>query len=349
MLLLNYRPVLHQPTGIGVYANGVLPVFSQFEHILIPGGGSGGAKERLKRLVWSQFQLPRLARECKADLIFTPAPEGYLGEQIAPQLVMVHDLRPLSHPERSMQSLYFRNWVPPLLKQCRHIITNSEFTASEIRRATGVAEDKISVTPLGYDADHFCPSDVPQQLHNRPYFLHVGQAYPHKNIESLIHAFNSIVPRFPEVDLVLLGKPHPSETERLQELTSELGLKTRVVFKSYVSYGDLPNWYRGALALVYPSLWEGFGLPILEAMACGCPVVTSFGSGMEEVGGNNVILIDPCNTASLLDGLLHILNSTDSSLEKIKSAGIQHAKNYSWERTRFLTHQTLLKVVTDHG
>ena len=149
MLLLNYKPVLHQPTGIGVYANGVLPTFNQFEHILIPGGGSGGVTERLKRLAWSQFQLPRLARESKADLIFTPAPEGYLGEQVVPQVVMVHDLRPLSHPERSMQSLYFRSWVPPLLKQCRHIVTNSTFTASEIRRSTGVSEDKISAMSLG--------------------------------------------------------------------------------------------------------------------------------------------------------------------------------------------------------
>ena len=120
MLLLNYKPVLHQPTGIGVYANAVLPEFQKFEHVLLPGGGSGGSQERLKRLVWSQMRLPRLAKKLKADLIFTPAPEGYIGEQSVPQVVMVHDLRPLSHPERSMQSLYFRHWVPQLLKQCRH-------------------------------------------------------------------------------------------------------------------------------------------------------------------------------------------------------------------------------------
>ena len=154
MLLLNYKPVLDQPTGIGVYANAVLPALQDFEHALIPGGGSGGAKERLRRFGWSQFQLPKLARERKADLIFTPAPEGYLGHQLVPQVVMVHDLRPLSHPERSMQSLYFRNWVPPLLMQCRHILTNSNFTAREICLATGLPEEKISVTPLGLSLIH---------------------------------------------------------------------------------------------------------------------------------------------------------------------------------------------------
>ena len=118
MLLLNYRPVLRQNTGIGIYANGVMPALQSLDHQLIPGGSEGGAKERLRRLAWSQARLPELARQAGASLIFTPAPEGYLGRQKIPQVVMVHDLRPISHPERSLQSLYFRAWVPPLLRSC---------------------------------------------------------------------------------------------------------------------------------------------------------------------------------------------------------------------------------------
>ena len=344
MLPLNYKPVLDQPTGIGVYANAVLPALQNFEHTIIPGGGSGGAKERLKRLVWSQFQLPRLAREKKVDLIFTPAPEGYLGEQLVPQVVMVHDLRSLSHPERSVQSLYFRNWVPPLLRQCRHIITNSVFTASEIRRATAVPEDKISVTPLGYASDHFYASEVKRQMHSRPYLLHVGQAYPHKNLERLIVAFKMVAQRFPEVDLLLLGKPHQSETLRLQKLTSESGLIDRVIFKSYVPYGDLPDWYRGALAFVYPSLWEGFGLPILEAMACGCPVITSHGSGMQEVSGDEAILINPLDTLGLSMAIKQIIEEKASARRQQVLLGISHANTYSWKITQKLTLQILNKI-----
>lgn len=348
MLLLNYKPVLDQPTGIGVYANAVLPALQNFDHAFIPGGGSGGSQQRLSRLAWSQFQLPRLARKFKADLIFTPAPEGYLGEQTVPQVVMVHDLRPLSHPEFSMQSIYFRSWVPQLLRQCRHIITNSKFTASEICRATGLPKDKINVTPLGYDSAHFYPSDVGQRLHDRPYLLHVGQHYPHKNLDRLITAFNVIARRFPEIDLLLLGKSHPSETRRLQLLTSELGLSTRVIFKSYVAYADLPNWYRGALAFVYPSLWEGFGLPILEAMACGCPVVTSYGSGMEEVAGNNARLIDPFSVMDILEQTCELIDS-EVSRDALVGLGLDRASQFSWHVTAQKAVMAIESVLASAG
>ena len=332
MLLLNYKPVLSQPTGIGVYANAVLPAFDQFEHSLITGGGSGSGKERLTRLAWSQFELPRVARKRKADLIFTPAPEGYLGKQVVPQIVMVHDLRPLSHPECSMQSLYFKHWVPALLRECRHILTNSEFTASEIYRSVGINEEKITVTPLGYDTNHFYPSDIYQRLHNRPYLLHIGQAYPHKNLKRLIQAFNSIAHQFPEVDLLLLGKPHPSETARLQSLVSELRLSDRIIFKSYVPYADLPNWYRGALLFVYPSLWEGFGLPIIEAMACGCPVITSYGSSTEETSADSSLLIDPNSIDSLACGIEKLLGSEEARLDLI-IRGFARARLANWQHT----------------
>ena len=340
MLLLNYKPVLHQPTGIGVYANAVLPALQDFKHVLIPGGGSGCSKERLRRLAWSQFQLPRLAKYLKADLIFTPAPEGYLGEQVVPQVVMVHDLRPLSHPEKSLQSLYFRKWVPPLLRQCKHIITNSKFTASEISKTTGVIEDKISVTPLGYDDKHFYPSQLKQPLHSRPYFLHVGQAYPHKNLERLIYAFKTVAHHFPEVDLILLGKPHHSETARLQRLTSELGLTARVIFKSYVPYRDLPDWYRGALGFVYPSLWEGFGLPILEAMACGCPVITSIGSGMQEVSNGYALLVDPLSQRELEEAMSKLIDSTNTQ-NALKARSIERARMSSWDDTISATVESI--------
>ena len=337
-LLLNYRPVLRQPTGIGVYANAVLPALQELPHVLIPGGEEGTAQQRLKRLAWSQFQLPRLAKRHDASVIFTPAPEGYLGPQTIPQVVMVHDLRPISHPERSLQSLYFRSWAPPLLRSCRHVLTNSEFTAGEIRRCTGLPASRITVTPLGYDEQMFKPGPCQQDSKDRPYLLHVGQQYPHKNLRRLIQAFAKVASSYPELRLVLAGKPHPKETPVLQALVRELGLQQHVEFRSYVPYAELPDLYRGALALVYPSLWEGFGLPILEAMACGTPVITSRGSGTEEVAGDAAILVDPGSVAAIADGIRMALSS---AFRDLRSRSLERAAAFSWTLVRVNTAATL--------
>jgi glycosyltransferase involved in cell wall biosynthesis len=348
MLLLNYRPVLRQPTGIGVYANGVLPALQGLEHSLIPGGGEGGAKERLQRLAWSQMRLHERARQAGASLSFTPAPEGYLGRQTIPQVVMVHDLRPISHPERSLQSLYFRAWVPPLLRSCQRVITNSQFTASEIGRHTGLAASRISVVPLGYDDQLFRPASTrsPRQVPSvlaglrGPYLLHLGQAYPHKNLERLIRAFAQVVPDHPELNLVLAGKPHGSETPRLQGLVETLQLQNRVRFVAYVPYEQLADLYRGALALAYPSLWEGFGLPVLEAMACGTPVLTSFGSGTQEVAGDAALLVKPTDTGAIAEALA-ALASRPSLHDELRRRGLARAAGFSWKRTGAATRELL--------
>jgi glycosyltransferase involved in cell wall biosynthesis len=348
MLLLNYRPVLRQPTGIGVYANGVLPALQSLEHTLIPGGGEGGAKERLKRLAWSQGRLPERARQAGASLIFTPAPEGYLGRQTIPQVVMVHDLRPISHPECSLQSLYFRAWVPPLLRSCQRVITNSQFTAAEIERHTGLPASRIAVIPLGYDDQLFRPASpgAPRQPPsvreslNGPYLLHLGQAYPHKNLERLIRAFAQVAPHHPELNLLLAGKPHASETPRLQGLVETLQLQGRVHFVAYVPYDQLADLYRDALALAYPSLWEGFGLPVLEAMACGTPVLTSVGSGTGEVAGDAALLVNPTDTGAIAEALESLASQPQLRADLIRR-GLVRAAGFSWQRTGAATRELL--------
>ena len=345
-LLLNYRPVLQQPTGIGVYANGVLPALRELSPVFIPGGEVGSAGQRLRRLAWSQLSLPRVARRHRASLIFTPAPEGYLGNQTIPQVVMVHDLRPISHPDRSLQSVYFRAWVPPLLRQCHTILTNSAFTAAEIQRCSGVSSERIEVIPLGVDAERFRPAssgDLPSQ--GRPYLLHVGQAYPHKNLGRLIDAFAAVARLQPALLLVLAGKPHASETPRLKALVRERGLQDRVLFRAYVPSTELPDLIRGALAFVYPSLWEGFGLPVLEAMAAGTPVLTSLGSGTEEVAGEAALLVDPWDQAALTAALSNLVREPQLRQE-LRRRGLERVRRYSWQRTAEDTKAALGKILS---
>ena len=343
MLLLNYKPVLHQPTGIGVYANAVLPVFEQFEHVLIPGGGSGGWKERLRRLAWSQVQLPRLARKQKANLIFTPAPEGYLGEQHVPQVVMVHDLRPLSHPDKSLQSIYFKNWVPHLLRQASFILTNSSFTANEICRATDINESKVLVSHLGYDKEHFCTSISGgcTQFTTAPYLLHIGQHYPHKNLERAIRAFASISSKHRLTEFWIVGKEHHSETPRLKRLVTELQMTKKGKFINYLPYAELPSIYSNAAALLYPSLWEGFGLPIIEAMACATPVITSIGSATEEIAGDAALLIDPMSVGCISSAIDQVLSDRYLS-QKLIHLGLQRSNRFSWNAAK----QSIVTAIT---
>lgn len=346
-LLLNYRPVLRQPTGIGVYANAVLPALQELPHVLLPGGEQGTARQRLMRFAWTQAGLLRKARRCKASLIFTPAPEGYLGRQSVPQVVMVHDLRTISHPEHSLQSIYFRQWVPLLLRQCKHILTNSRFTAQEIQRCAGVEEHRITVIPLGFSSDLFTASgrlDSGESAVGRPYLLHVGQAYPHKNLAHLIQSFAKVAACDRDVVLVLAGKPHSSEVPKLSALVQQLGLDERVQFRSYVPAAELPRLYRGAMAFVYPSLWEGFGLPVLEAMACGTPVITSLGSGTEEVAGDAALLVDPTNTSELEDALLQVMRNPELR-RRLSRDGLMRSSQFSWTVTATRTAALLRSMI----
>ena len=327
-LLINYRPVLREPTGIGVYAQGVLPALERLPHVLIPGGERGTPLQRLRRLVWTQSHLPRLALRHRASLVFTPAPEGYLGPQAVPQVVMVHDLRPITHPEASMQSLYFRSWVPPLLRSCRGIITNSQFTAREIERTAAVPPERIAVIPLGYDTGRFQPAPSRSPA-THPYLLHVGQAYPHKNVVRLLEAFAALAPQHPELRLLLAGKPHARHTPWLQARAKALGLQQRVDFLPYVPLAELPDLYRGALALVYPSLWEGFGLPVLEAMACGTPVITSVGSALDELASGAALQVDPFDTQALAAAMGRVVDD-QACRQRLQRLGLERAARYTW-------------------
>ena len=327
-----------------MYANAVLPALQHLPHVLIPGGGEGNAAERLRRLAWTQLQLAHVALRHQTSLIFTPAPEGYLGRQVIPQVVMVHDLRSITHPERTLQSLYFRSWVPPLLRRCQHLLTNSQFTAAEIQRCAAIPDHRISVVPLGYDRAMFHPAaEFVVAGSQRPYLLHVGQAYPHKNLRRLIQAFLPLAVTEPDLCLLLVGKQHPTESPLLRRMVAELGLSGQVMFRPYVPASALPDLYRGALAFVYPSLWEGFGLPVLEAMACGTPVLTSLGSGTEEVAGGAALLVSPVVTEELTTGMRQLIQQP-SLRDHLRAAGLQRADQFSWDRAAADTRDVLQQV-----
>src|SRR5687767_5900947 len=248
-----------------------------------------------------------------------------------PYLVTIHDmgLESLRDAHPLAKRLYTRRLVPHVARKAKLIVTNSEFSKWEIVRYLGIAEDRIRVTPLAASPD-FKP--VPARPEN-PYFLYVGNLEPRKNLERLIEAFA----RIPDKDheLVIVGNRwyHGNAAE---EKASLLGLSGRVKFLGYVPRADLPGIFSGATAFVYPSLLEGFGLPIVEAMACGAPVITSNNSSMKEVAGEAALLVEPTSVGQMTEALMKV--AQDRSLrQELSRRGLKRAAEFSWQRTAELT------------
>jgi glycosyltransferase involved in cell wall biosynthesis len=348
-LLINLSFVPSKPTGLAVYALNLLQHLPQVDSCILsdrpiagyrswpsPRGATteAGKGGHARRLLWTQFQLPRVYRQLKAQLLFSPVPEAPLWSGCR-TVVTTHDLIPLRFPQvSSALTLYCRYYLPQVLRQAEHIICNSEATRQDIYQFFGTPPGKVTVIPLAYDASHYRFLDLPRQ----PYFLYVGSHYTYKNLGRLINAFAQTP--LPETKLLIAGLPDPRYTPALQEQAQALGLgdsgtercANRVQFLSYVPYDELPRLMNQAIALVFPSLWEGFGLPVLEAMACGTPVITSTLSSLPEVAGDAALLIDPYNVGELAEAMVAV--AEDHALwSKLHEAGLRRVKAFTWEAT----------------
>ncbi len=351
-LLINLAVLFDKPTGIATYAKNIInsldslnpillsaqtfPSFKQYKIAdnMTPAQGSVG---HLRRLLWTQFQLPKIYQELKADLIYSPIPEAPLYSNCR-YIVMAHDIIPLRFPRRtSPLTNYFRYVVPQVLHQAEHIICNSQATAQDLRGYYGIAAHKITPILLGYDAANFYPRE--QSVGSQPpYFLYFGRQDPYKNLEGLIKAFANI----PDQDyhLAIAGSTDPRFTPKLKQQAQELGIASRVQWLNYLSYQELPVVISNAVALVLPTFWEGFGLPALEAMACGTPVITSNLASLPEITGDAAILIDPHDIAAITSAMVNIGQDPEMR-SQLSQLGIKQAQKFSWIKTGAETKEVL--------
>jgi glycosyltransferase involved in cell wall biosynthesis len=234
-----------------------------------------------------------------------------------------------------------------LAKQVLHIIAVSEFTKRRAVELLGVPQEKVTVIPNGVD-ERFSPRPEEEILAMRrslgitwpAYLLYVGNLEPRKNLGRLLQAWTiaqQSVPR--EIELVVAGARGSS---LVFEECSLGALPARVQFTGYVAEEQLPALYAGSLALLYPSLYEGFGLPPLEAMACGAPVITSANTSLPEVVGDAAILVDAEDAQSIADAITRIASS-DSLRGELRRRGLERAKEFTWERTAEQTLRLLLE------
>ncbi len=229
------------------------------------------------------------------------------------------------------------------IKQANHIIAVSQHTKKDLMKYLKIPEDKISVIYNGIDRSIFKPYNA--KALDRPYILYVGSERPRKNLERLIEAFAILRKEFTALRLVKVGVSGRSQKYRgrtMRKLDS-LGITQDVMFIDHLSEVDLAYIYASAALLAYPSLYEGFGLPPLEAMACGCPVVASNTSSLPEVIGEAGIMVDPYDTDSLAQAMKEVLTNRKLRDEMVNK-GLEQSKRFSWERAAEQTQQVYDKV-----
>jgi alpha-1,3-rhamnosyl/mannosyltransferase len=260
-----------------------------------------------------------------------------------PFVLTVYDLSFVRHPDfaEPKNLAYLQRFVPDSLERARRIITISDFVRDEILEAFKVPADKVTVTPLAAPPE-FSRKVPPAELSNvtdkygidGEYFLAVGTLEPRKNLKTLLLAFAAARRQTTEQLVVVGGQGWLFE--ETQDLLRKLGLGSRVIFTDYVPARELPALYAGAKLFVFPSFYEGFGIPILEAMAAGTPVICSNTSSLPEVGGTAALYFDPNDTEALKLALRRTL-ADDQLRARLAEAGREQAAGFTWQRTAELT------------
>ncbi len=308
--------------------------FPWARELVLPG------KSPLCRLWREHVSLPLACLREKADLLHGPKSAVPFWSP-CPSVVTLHDLIPITHPETETWAaqLYWRLQIPIAARRASYIITDSEHARQEIVAMFDTPDQRIAVTPLGYppaldDSPDPVRAAALRQRYGLPesYILYVGTIQPRKNLDMLIQAYARLRSEgITAYKLVIAGRKGWLY-ETLFTRISAMGLEGDVIFTGFVPDEDLPSLYDGACLFTYLSFFEGFGLPPLEAMARGVPVVTSNTTSLPEVVGEAGITVSPRSLDEVVEGMRRVL--TDNSLaQQMRQAGQVRARGFSWERT----------------
>lgn len=294
---------------------------------------------KIARIAWQQAAAPLLLRPSALDVYHATA-YAVSPFMPVPVIVNVYDTIALDHPEltRWQNALHYRMTVLNGVRGAARIIVPSEYVKARILELADIPPEKVEVIPLGVSTSFrpMSPEDIKKtlaefpQLENRRFILAAGNVDRKKNLRSLVAAFASLPQRHrSNLYLVIAGRSG-SDSRLVVRTIAELGLADSVYFTRYVDTRTLAALYNAAEMLVYPSLAEGFGLPPLEAMACGCPVVASNAGALPETTGNAAILVDPTDVAALSAAVLSLLDDPRRP-EELRRLGIEHAAAFTWE------------------
>lgn len=340
LVAVNARFRVHRKTGMQKYAQEVSSRLEGRVREIRPDRALKGASGHL----WEQCYLPTLA---SGSLLWSPNNTGPIVTRR--QVCTIHDVIPIDHPEWfSVGFASWYRWLMPLLaRSAQHLIAVSEFTRSRLVDMFGLKPEKVSVVLNGIGPE-FTPraDEEVARMKNRlglppgPYVLYVGSLEPRKNLARLLRAWEQVQAQCLDLQLVITGL-----NKGASQVFSSVHIDKippRVTFTGYVEDTELPALYSGAIVFVYPSLYEGFGLPLGEAMACGTPVITSDRTSMPEVVGSAAVLVDPEDSESIAASIGRVANS-ESLRAVMRARGLAQAERFKWDVAATQTWEILAR------
>ncbi len=327
-ILVDYRWV--GPHGIGRFAEEILKRLPQTKRLF-----SGPKPSHPLDPLYLSWVLYVKERPC---LFFSPGYNAPLRSS-TPFVFTIHDLNHLYVPENSnaFKRLFYQLFILPACYNAYKVLTVSAFSKGKILEWSSIPEEKVVVVGNGVD-EKFSPTG-PKYNPGFPYLLYIGNRKPHKNINRLLKAF-AWSGLSKDLKLLISGKPDAKTIK----LIKQLNLNDEVFFAGLIDDNKLPDFYRGAIAFVFPSLYEGFGLPPLEAMACGTPVLTSNVTSIPEVVGDAALTVDPYDVEAIAHGIKRLTEDGELRAE-LSRRGIARSKMFTWDKTAELTWKVLREAI----
>lgn len=330
-----YQVLRHLPpeedVAYYVYTRSAAPALRRLRLI----GTRWPTERRAARILWEQIAWPWLARRQELDLLHAMAFVTPLATAV-PSVVTVYDLSFIHYPDRfpALQRRYLAGQTRRSCRAARRVIAISESSRQDVHRHFGVPLSRIDVVTPGVDERYRpLPAAAVDAFRRREglperFILHVGTLQPRKNLITLIEAVAALDD--PHIPLVLVGGKGWF-FERIFARAAALGVEDRVHFTGYVPDEALPLWYNAASLFAFPSVYEGFGLPVVEAMACGAPVLAAGVSSIPEAAGTAGLLFDPQDVTALRDRITAVLQDPELAAT-MRAEGLQHARRFSWAR-----------------
>lgn len=335
-------------SGLGVYVKSLVHALQSLNHSesvkidYYPDEISSfrGFLNTPRRLRWETTEFPRSLKNKNYDLVHIPA--FAMGWHKIKSVLTVHDLIGLAFPnqKRIAGRFYWGQWLAWAARRAHHLIADSEHTRRDLISFLKIPENKITlIYPSGHEGFR---ADIDSETINKtknkfnirdPYFIFVGTFEPRKNLPRVMKAFQSFLQSKPHYQLVLVGSSEFAHGQYWDTLVAEHGLDlSRILTPGFIDHESLNALYCGAEALIFPSLYEGFGIPILEAMASGCPVITANATSTPEVAGHAGLLVNPENELDIADAMKCIAGN-QMLRSDLQSKGFIQIKKFSWTQT----------------